>query len=214
MPARSASCAKISAVRGEKNSAKSTSPRGQRPHGFGAEPGRRARLVEHRAINGKAVRAQQAGQIAGDGAARDMEEPPLAGAQPGARQGGQIGERPAGALDPGKSFIARPRRARLADREERHGALAGEPRQRAHPVGAGAQNGLHPGEIGGRPAAVMDLEQRLDDRRDAARGECLGEALRLGARPGHQGAQAVARRVDGRFAQAVPMDLHRARSTG
>ncbi len=122
-----------------------------------------------------------------------MQQLSRLGPEPLASEADQIVNRAAGAFDPRKSVVARPRRARLADHQERHRALVGQPRQRPHAVGAGAQDGLDLGEIGRWRVAVINLEQRLDERRDASRGKRRGQALGLGARPGHQGAHSMAR---------------------
>ena len=114
-----------------------------------------------------------------------MQQPPVLWGQPLACQPRQVIDIAAGAFDMAKPLRSRPRRSRLADREQRDATLAAAPRQGSHPVRAGAEHRLHTGEVGRRFVPVKNVEQRLDDRLDPAPVERLGESDGLGARPGH-----------------------------
>ena len=98
---------------------------GERPHRRRAQRRDRPRLVEHGAIHRKAASAQFAGQIAGDEAAGDMQQPARLRPQAPAHQLDQIADRAAGAMHIAKAFRPRPRRGCLADGEQRQGALRG-----------------------------------------------------------------------------------------
>ena len=74
---------------------------GERPHRRRAQRADRPRLVEHHAVRRKAARAQFAGQIAGDEAARDMQQPARIRPQALAHQRDEIADRAAGAMHVG-----------------------------------------------------------------------------------------------------------------
>ena len=106
-------------------------------------------------------------------AARDVDQ--RAGGRVAYARGeiGQGGDVAAGRLDAREAH--RRRRRRRADREHRDVARPGRGGQRARTVGAGQQHRLDAGEVELRAGHGHDLEQRFDQRLDAARRERLGE---------------------------------------
>jgi hypothetical protein len=134
-------------------------------------------------LNGKSLRAQQAGKIAGNDISGHVKQRPLSRAQSRCRQAGEISHVAPGALDRSETFGASARRRRVSDRQQRHTAFGACPRQGSNAIGAGAQNRLYPGQIERFSRLPLDLHQGFDKRLDVPGCQRGDQALRVFARP-------------------------------
>ena len=137
----------MAAVRGEKKRAKSISPaRSVRTAaGLNAATGRASYRTLRSTVKPRILKLTD--KVAGNVAARDMEERPLSRRQPVRDQADQIADIAACAFDGGKTLGTGARSGRVANREDRNAALAADPCEGAHAVGAGAQNSAKTGQL-------------------------------------------------------------------